>query len=553
MRIARTAGKGAIAMKLSRDGLRDRMGWEDSGVALPCFDVEKITACTRACPRWVHFGAGNIFRSYIAKIQQRLLNLGKSDFGIITADTFDFEIIDKIYRPFDNLSLLVLMHPDGTLEKEVLASVSESLKATPQEADDWARLRQVFCSPSLQMASFTITEKGYAITDLAGRVLPAVQRDIDAGPQAPSSGMGIVTSLLLDRFRAGAMPIAMVSMDNCSHNGDKLYHAVQFIARKWQEKEFVGQDFLNYINSSGRVSFPWTMIDKITPRPSAFVRDALEKDGIEGMEILTTNRHTVIAPFVNAEAPEYLVVEDEFPNGRPPLEQAGVLFADRTTVNNSERMKVTTCLNPLHTALAVFGCLLNFPTIAGEMEDPDLRALVEKIGYQEGMPVVINPIILNPLAFIREVIEKRLPNPYIPDTPQRIATDTSQKLSVRFGETIKSYRDRPDLDIQSLTFIPLAIAAWCRYLMGVDDEGNPMELSPDPMLEELTAQMAGAKLGEPASADGVLRPILCNPVLFGVDLYDVGLGEKIEGLFCELIAGPGAVRQTLHRLLTEPV
>lgn len=538
-------------MKLTTCGLKDRTAWEAAGIRLPHYDAEKVAERTKACPRWVHFGAGNIFRSYIARLQQHLLNTGKSDFGIITADTFDFEILDKIYKPYDNLGLTVLMHPDGTLDKEVIGSISEGLKASPLETEDWGRLQEIFKSPSLQIASFTITEKGYALTDINGELFPTVQEDIKNGPAAPKHGMSLITSLVYTRFISGAMPVALVSMDNCSHNGEKLYRAVLRIAKGWMDNGFVDQKFLNYLNNSAKVSFPWTMIDKITPRPSDFVKEHLESLGVEGMDIVCTSKKTYIAPFVNAEVPEYLVVEDCFPNGRPPLEEAGVLFSDRTTVNNSERMKVTTCLNPLHTSLAVYGCLLNFPSIASEMQDGCLKKLVEKVGYAEGMPVVINPIILDPLAFIREVIEKRLPNPFIPDTPQRIATDTSQKLSVRFGETIKSYRDRPDLDINTLTFIPLAIAGWCRYLLGIDDELNPMPLSPDPMLEELTNSLKGVAVGKPGEYAGQLRPILSNQLLFGVNLYDVGLGKKIEGMFLELIAGRHAVRGTLEKYLND--
>lgn len=99
------------------------------------------------------------------------------------------------------------------------------------------------------------------------------------------------------------------------------------------------------------------------------------------------------------------------------MERAGVYLTDRQTVNDTERMKVTTCLNPLHTALAVYGCLLGYDSIAAEMRDPELKALVEHIGYDEGMPVVVDPRILNPRAFLQEVLEQRLPNPFIPDTP----------------------------------------------------------------------------------------------------------------------------------------
>ena len=169
---------------------------------------------------------------------------------------------------------------------------------------------------------------------------------------------------------------------------------------------------------------------------------------------LFTGKNTFIAPFVNAEKPQYLVIEDKFPNRRMPLEQAGVIFTDRQTVDRVEKMKVCTCLNPLHTALAVFGCLLGYTLIADEMRDPALKSLVEKIGYEEGMPVVVNPQIIDPEAFIKEVIEVRLPNPYIPDTPQRIVTDTSQKVGIRFGETIKAYCLRPDLEVKNSSISP---------------------------------------------------------------------------------------------------
>ena len=102
-------------------------------------------------------------------------------------------------------------------------------------------------------------------------------------------------------------------------------------------------------------------------------------------------------------------------------------------------MKVTTCLNPLHTAMSIYGCMLGYNLISAEMADPDLRAFIQKIGYIEAMPVVTDPGVLNPYEFIGTVINRRLPNPFMPDAPQRIATDTSQKLPIRFGETIKKY------------------------------------------------------------------------------------------------------------------
>lgn len=536
-------------MKLSYQGIQDKAAWEGAGVKLPDFDWQAMAAKTAQVPTWVHFGAGNIFRGFIAALQQRLLDQGLADTGILAADTFDFDIIDKIYTPFDSMTLVVSLKPDGTMDKEVVASVARGLRAGRDYSEDMAALQAAFRSPSLQMASFTITEKGYALADLQGNFFPVVEADFAKGPRQCVHAMSVVTALLLERYRAGGVPIAMVSMDNCSHNGEKLRASVLTVAERWKDNGYADAGFLDWISDENKVSFPWSMIDKITPRPAQVVEEELAKLGVEDMAPIVTGKNTFIAPFVNAEVPQYLVIEDHFPNGRPPLERSGVYMTDRQTVNDTERMKVTTCLNPLHTCLAVYGCLLGFPSIASEMGDPQLKQLVERIGYDEGMQVVVDPKILSPMDFLREVLEQRLPNPFIPDVPQRIATDTSQKVPIRFGETIKSYAQRPDLDVKSLTYIPLAIAGWMRYLLGVDDQGKPMACSADPMLETLQGQLAGVELGKPESLGDKLEPILANPVLFGSDLVALGLGEKITGFVREMLAGPGAVRQTLKKYL----
>jgi fructuronate reductase len=397
------------------------------------------------------------------------------------------------------------------------------------------------------MVSFTITEKGYALTDMKGELTAAAGEDMASPPEKAKGVMALTARLLWERFRAGAKPVAMVSMDNCSHNGEKLRGAALKTANAWRESGFVGGDFVSWLSDESQVSFPWSMIDKITPRPSKAVYDALTGKGIEDMDTVVTSRGTYIAPFANAEIPQYLVIEDRFPAGRPKLENAGVYFTDRETVNKTETMKVCACLNPLHTALAIYGCLLGYDSIAAEMGVPILKRLAERIGYGEGLPAAVNPVIFNPRDFLREVVEERLPNPYIPDTPQRIATDTSQKIPIRYGETIKAYMKRPDLEPASLVAIPLVIAAWFRYLLGVGDNLLPMEISGDPMLPELQKGLEGIEAGFPDSySGGQLRPFLSNTALFAVDLFEAGLGEKIEGLFVKMLAGKGAVRQTLE-------
>lgn len=533
-------------MKLNIASLKDKAAWQGENIVLPGYDVSAVAAKTHESPVWVHFGAGNIFRGFIASLQQRLLNEGLADRGIIAADTFDYEIIDKIFKPFDNLTLNVSLNSDGTSDYEVIGSVVEALKADTSDAAEMARFKEIFANKSLQMVSFTITEKGYAIKNTSGQLLPVVEADIENGPNFCKHAMSFVAALLLHRFNSGAAPIAVVSMDNCSHNGEKLKASVMAIATAWAEKGFAPKEFLIYLDSE-KVSFPWSMIDKITPRPAKSVEEALAAKGVEDMAPIITNKNTYIAPFVNAERPQYLVIEDDFPNGRPLLEKAGVYFCDRETVNKTERMKVTTCLNPLHTALAVYGCMLGYTLICEEMKDADLVKLVKKLGYEEGLPVVTDPGIISPKAFIDEVVNERLPNPFMPDAPQRIATDTSQKVGIRFGETVKSYAALGRAG--ELTAIPLAIAGWLRYLLGVDDRLVKMEVSSDPLLSELQLKLSGIEINKPETVADKLLPILKNETIFGSDLEAIGMADKIAEIFKAQLMGEGAVRKTLKAYL----
>lgn len=208
-----------------------------------------------------------------------------------------------------------------------------------------------------------------------------------------------------------------------------------------------------------------------------------------------------------------------------------------------------TCLNPLHTTLAVFGCVLGYDRISKEMQDAALRKLVKGVGYKEGLPVVTDPVVLNPKEFIDTVLNVRIPNPFMPDTPQRIATDTSQKLAIRFGETIRAYKASNELDVKELKLIPLVFAGWLRYLMAVDDNGNAFELSPDPMLSTLCPIVSKCKLGANNDVEVTLRPILEDKKIFGVDLYEVGMADMVCEYFREMTAGVGAVRKTLDKIV----
>ena len=535
-------------MKLTMAGIKDREAWEKAGIQLPGYDVEEVSEKARKAPRWVHFGIGNIFRVFIGGIADGLLEEGALDRGLTCVETFDYDVADKIYAPYDNLGLSVILHGDGTRDYKVLGALAEAVKAQSSNEKQWNRLKEIFAAPSLQLVSFTITEKGYALQKADGTWFPFVEADIKNGPAKATGAMAVLTAMLYERYQAGKHPLALVSMDNCSQNGARLRQSVLTMAEEWKKAGYVDDGFLTYVSDEKRIAFPWTMIDKITPRPSEQIAADLEALGVEDMQPVITEKKTYIAPFVNAEKPQYLVIEDSFPNGRPALEKGfGVYMADRKTVNLAERMKVTVCLNPVHSATGPLGVALGYELFAHMLNtDADMMKMARMVAYDEGLPVVQDPGILSPQAFVDELFNDRFPNEYLGDTNLRLAVDVSQMVGIRFGETIKAYVEKYG-DASRLTALPLGIAGWLRYMLAVDDAGKKYELAPDPMNEEIQEQLKDIVVGQPETFTDQLRPILSNERLFFIDLYKAGVGEKVENMFREMIAGPGAIKAAIHK------
>ena len=123
---------------LQKSDLADIQKWTDAGIELPQFDIEKTISATKQSPTWIHFGAGNIFRGFIAGLQQRLLNQNLAQTGIIAVVPFDYNTIERIFKPFDYLTLYAIMNEDGTLRKEVVASRAEFL---PHRVCRWSALQ----------------------------------------------------------------------------------------------------------------------------------------------------------------------------------------------------------------------------------------------------------------------------------------------------------------------------------------------------------------------------------------------------------------------------
>ena len=121
-------------MQLNENGLKNRAEWEKKGYYIPKYDRLEMVKKTRENPRWIHFGAGNIFRAFHADIANKLLDEGMSDSGITAIDRgitvvegYDYEIIEKKYRPHDDYTILVVLKADGSVDKKIIGSIGESI------------------------------------------------------------------------------------------------------------------------------------------------------------------------------------------------------------------------------------------------------------------------------------------------------------------------------------------------------------------------------------------------------------------------------------------
>lgn len=431
-------------------------------VAKPEYDRNELTGGI------VHFGLGNFHRAHQAVYLDRLMNLGHGhDFAIIGAGVMPSDArMRDILAGQDNLYTVVEQSADSS-DARVVGAMIDYLPA----ADAGAIIARL-TDPDIRIASLTITEGGYFIDATTGHfdtTHPAIAAD-GANPASPKTVFGMLVAGLKARRDAGMAPFTVMCCDNIPHNGVVTREAVVETAR------LSDPELADWI--AANVAFPNGMVDRITPATSDRERRMIREDfGIDDD-----------SP-VFAEDFIQWVLEDNFPQGRPALEQVGVEFVDDVTPWELMKIRI---LNGGHALIAYPAGLMDIHFVHEGMDNPFVRAFLDKVEKDEIIPAV-PPVPGTDLHAYFAKVAERCANPKIGDTIRRLCLDGSNRQPKFIIPTINDRLAR-DLPVQGLA---LASALWCRYCAGTTDTGSVIEPN-DPSWDRLTATAQAAK-SDPAA------------------------------------------------------
>jgi fructuronate reductase len=445
------------------------------GIARPGYDRRAVT------PGIVHLGLGAFHRAHQAVMTEAVLAAGAREWGIVAASLRSPETRGAL-APQDGL-YTVATREDAAEELQVVGAL-RGLHVAPE---DPSALLAAMASPAVRIVSLTVTEKGYCHDPATGSLDEAhadIRHDLTA-PRAPRSAPGFLVEALRRRREAGVPPFTVLCCDNLPANGETLRRVTARLGTlrapglgAWIE---------------GEVSFPGTMVDRIVPATTP-----------EDCDRVSAALGVVDAWPVVGERFSQWVIEDHFPSGRPDWALGGATFA--ADVAPFELMKLR-MLNGAHSALAYLGYLSGHETVAEASNDPVLAA------YLQGLWAEIGPTFPAPPGMQASDYAARLlarfRNRALRHRTWQIAMDGSQKLPQRLLGTART-RLAQGLPVPHLA---LAVAAWIRYVGGVDEAGRAIDVR-DPLAVPLRAALDGAG-PDPARR---VAAALGTEAVFGADL-----------------------------------
>lgn len=438
------------------------------------YDREAVT------PGIVHLGIGAFHRAHMAVYVDDILATDPR-WGIIGASLRRPDTREALV-PQDFLYTVAIRDASGT-KARVIGSILDVLDANTERDD----LIAILADARIRIVSLTVTEKGYCHDPATGNLdpnHPDIVADL-ANPTAPVSAPGLIVRALELRRAWKIPPFTVMSCDNLPSNGKTVGRIVTQFARlrdpalaDWIEKD---------------VAFPSSMVDRIVPATTDADRDTVrEATGVEDAWPIMTE------PFTQ------WVIEDSFPHGRPAWETVGAQMVDE--VEAFELMKLR-MLNGSHSTMSYLGYLGGYQYVNEAIADTGIKKLIRGLMTEEVMATL--PMPRADLEAYRDALLDRFSNPALKHRTWQIAMDGSQKLPQRLLGTI---RDRLAA-AQPCARLALGVAAWMRYVTGIDEQGNPIDVK-DPHAARLRAIADAAG----RDADKLVGGLLAVTEIFGPDL-----------------------------------
>ncbi|SFB01019.1 fructuronate reductase [Poseidonocella pacifica] len=446
----------------------------------------------------VHLGPGAFFRAFNAVYTDEAMALSGGDWGITAVSLRSATARDQL-EPQGGTYTSVTLAPDGERDK-VIGAITQVLVAP----DDPEAVISAIADPAVRIVSLTITEKGYCHSPATGRLRldhPDVVHDL-AHPEAPRSAPGFLVAALARRRDSGAGPLTVLSCDNLPSNGALARGVVLDFARA------LDPDLADWI--AEEISFPATMVDRITPATTADdVARLADRAGYDDPGCVAHEQF------------RQWVIEDNFVAGRPAWDSVGVQFV--ASVEAHETMKLR-CLNGTHSALAYLGYLGGYETISETVSDPAFAAFCEHLWAQEILPTVERPEGEDLKAYCQTLLA-RYRDPSIRHRTWQIAMDGSQKLPQRILGTIADTRAAGGMP----EGLCLVVAAWMRYVGGVDETGAPIDVR-DPLAARLKAASDAAD-----GAEATVAALLAFDEIFAPELAaDAPFRDAVSAAFARL-------------------
>ncbi|MBA7854674.1 fructuronate reductase [Enterobacter sp. RHBSTW-00901] len=461
--------------------------------------------------RIVHFGFGAFHRAHQALLTNRVLNAKGGDWGICEISLFSGDVLMSQLRAQDHLFTVLEKGAEGN-QPIIVGAVHECLNA---KLDSLAAIIEKFCEPQVAIVSLTITEKGYCIDPATGKLdmqNARILHDLE-NPAEPHSAPGILVEALHRRRERGLAPFTVLSCDNIPDNGHVVKNAVLGMAQK-RSSELAG-----WIDT--HVSFPGTMVDRIVPAATDETLAEITRElGVEDPCAISCE------PFIQ------WVVEDNFVAGRPEWDVAGVQLVQ--DVLPWEQMKLR-MLNGSHSFLAYLGYLAGYPHINECMQDASFREAARQLMLNEQAPTLrITGVDLTAYA---DSLLDRFANPALRHRTWQIAMDGSQKLPQRMLDGIRVHLERKS----AWPLLALGVAGWIRYVSGVDERGNPIDVR-DPLGDKIRA------IVENTSDTDRVNALLGLNEVFGQDLPQDNVFVDAVNQAYQRIARHGARQAVIETL-----